>query len=199
MPVARRGRRADGPRAPPADDAAPAADVPWIATPAAAESEVASSAADSNRTAAAAATDVVVAAAEAAATASAVAIDAEGAELRSLRAQVEALEAEGRRREAAHAAEVEKLREALRDEREKAETRLQNLQLRLYISDTRNATLEEALVAHVQTVVPLKKVEWPMGTLAEQKAADERVGAGVSGGESRRSRLFEQLGEDGSG
>ena len=113
--------------------------------------------------------------------------------------QVEALEAEGRRREAAHAAEVEKLREALRDEREKAETRLQNLQLRLYISDTRNATLEEALVAHVQTVVPLKKVEWPMGTLAEQKAADECVGAGGSGGESRRSRLFEQLGEDGSG
>ena len=156
-------------------------------------------AADSDRTAAAAATDVVVAAAEAAATASAVAIDAEGAELRSLRAQVESLEAEGRRREAAHAAEVEKLREALRDEREKAETRLQNLQLRLYISDTRNATLEEALVAHVQTVVPLKKVEWPMGTLAEQKAADERVGAGGSGGESRRSRLFEQLGEDGSG
>ena len=151
-----------------------------------------------DRTAAAAATDVVVAAAEAAATASAVAIDAEGAELRSLRAQVEALEAEGRRREAAHAAEVEKLREALRDEREKAETRLQNLQLRLYISDTRNATLEEALVAHVQTVVPLKKVEWPMGTLAEQKAADECVGAGGSGGESRRSRLFEQL-QDGSG
>ena len=74
------------------------------------------------------------------------------------------------------------------------------MQLRLYISDTRNATLEEALVAHVQTVVPLKKVEWPVGTLAEQKAADERVGAGVGGGgESRRSRLFEQLGEDGSG
>ena len=192
------GRRADGPRAPAAADAAPAADVPWIATPAAAESEVASSAADSDRTAAAAATDVVVAAAEAAATASAVAIDAEGAELRSLRAQVDALEAEGRRRDAAHATEVEKLREALRDEREKAETRLQNLQLRLYISDTRNATLEEALVAHVQTVVPLKKVEWPVGTLAEQKAADERVGAGV-GGESRRSRLFEQLGEDGTG
>ena len=39
-----------------------------------------------------------------------------------------------------------------------------------------------------------------VGTLAEQKAADERVGAGVGGGgESRRSRLFEQLGEDGSG